>query len=351
MTLSFAYKCLVLDAGPLLTGGPSSVNMANFYYTTSDVLAEIKDEASRVRLSSLSFKLETRQPTPQAILKATEFAKKTGDLAALSKTDLGIIGLCLDLAQEEGLAIASNPTQTIIHIGADEKSRIKSKKSLSSEEGQWITPENIGQIKQKDLLHLPEEQLTSLEQVEPLTCMTADFALQNVLLQLKVPVCAPDGLKVKQLKSWVLRCHACFWYTSDQTRRFCDKCGGPTLIRTSYALDSKTGIPHFFLARHFQFNIRGTKYSTALPEGGRKADIILREDQKEYQKAVKAQARAENKEMRNALQENRVEDLDDRLASIFLEGEKVSKNHLQFAPRVTIGHGRRNPNEVKSKRR
>jgi RNA-binding protein NOB1 len=45
-------------------------------------------------------------------------------------------------------------------------------------------------------------------------CMTADFAKQNVLLQMGLDLVSVDGKRIEKLKTWVLRCHACFKYFS-----------------------------------------------------------------------------------------------------------------------------------------
>ncbi len=43
--------------------------------------------------------------------------------------------------------------------------------------------------------------------------VTADFAMQNVLLQMGLRLATPDGRRVSQLSRWVLRCTACFAVT------------------------------------------------------------------------------------------------------------------------------------------
>ena len=44
--------------------------------------------------------------------------------------------------------------------------------------------------------------------------MTADFAMQNVLLQMGLGLVGVEGKRIERVKSWVLRCHACFKYAS-----------------------------------------------------------------------------------------------------------------------------------------
>ena len=47
--------------------------------------------------------------------------------------------------------------------------------------------------------------------------VTADFAMQNVILQMGLRLVAPNGMRIKQLSRWVLRCSACFKITKVRT--------------------------------------------------------------------------------------------------------------------------------------
>ncbi|CAG8850133.1 27810_t:CDS:2, partial [Racocetra persica] len=41
-------------------------------------------------------------------------------------------------------------------------------------------------------------------------CITTDYSMQNVLLQMGLNLVSVEGARIKKVKSWVLRCHACF---------------------------------------------------------------------------------------------------------------------------------------------
>jgi rRNA maturation endonuclease Nob1 len=43
-------------------------------------------------------------------------------------------------------------------------------------------------------------------------CMTGDFAMQNVALQMGLNLVNIDGGGIRNVKTWVLRCHGCFTY-------------------------------------------------------------------------------------------------------------------------------------------
>lgn len=79
-------------------------------------------------------------------------------------------------------------------------------------EGEWITPSNVGTHKSKAMGMLPSVNDKSRGKVETVGvgCMSADFAMQNVLLQMNLCLVGTEGKKIVRLKTWVLRCHACF---------------------------------------------------------------------------------------------------------------------------------------------
>ncbi len=59
-----------------------------------------------------------------------------------------------------------------------------------------------------------EEDAGEREQGEASTssvvCVTADFAMQNVILQMGLRLASPDGRLIQQTRRWALRCTACF---------------------------------------------------------------------------------------------------------------------------------------------
>jgi RNA-binding protein NOB1 len=127
-------------------------------------------------------------------------------------------------------------------------------------------------------------------------CATTDFAMQNVLLQMNLILMSTDGMRIRRLKSWVIRCGACFKIHGadedfkDEThhhmkRLFCSHCGsGDMMQRISASVDGKTGRLKLHFSRRKQgrhHSIRGTKFSLPKPGSGNKykGDLLLREDQ------------------------------------------------------------------------
>lgn len=110
-----------------------------------------------------------------------------------------------------------------------------------------------------------------------ITCVTADYAMQNVILQMNMRLLTPDGMRITNLRRWVLRCHACGEITRQTTRVFCPKCGNNALQKVEHTV-SADGVEQFGVRR--KHILRGTRYSIPLPKGGRKEKApILREDQ------------------------------------------------------------------------
>ncbi|KAL3684673.1 hypothetical protein R1sor_002695 [Riccia sorocarpa] len=111
-------------------------------------------------------------------------------------------------------------------------------------------------------------------------CMTGDFAMQNVILQMGLRLLSPSGQHVKELNKWVLKCQACFKVTTETDRLFCPKCGnGGTLYKVSITVGPNGCV---LSGRTRRPMLRGTRYSLPMPKGGREGAVlnpILREDQ------------------------------------------------------------------------
>ncbi|KAL2062630.1 hypothetical protein VTL71DRAFT_5702 [Oculimacula yallundae] len=172
----------------------------------------------------------------------------------------------------------------------------------------WITPGNL----QKHMAKT--ENSTSSKKVEvaimQVALVTSDFAMQNVLLRMNLNLLSPTLQRIKQLKTWVLRCHACFSITKDMSKQFCSRCGKPTLMRTSCTTD-KDGKVKVHLKKNMQWNKRGDVYSIPKPvagtsngklvqgggKGGWGQGLILAEDQKEYIQAMTGARRKKEKDL------------------------------------------------------
>ena len=79
----------------------------------------------------------------------------------------------------------------------------------SDDAGDWITPANVSKHRSRDLGLVPSG---SGSDQAPLAaaCMTGDYAVQNVLLSMGLGLIGEAGKRINKVKSFILRCHACF---------------------------------------------------------------------------------------------------------------------------------------------
>lgn len=389
------FSHLVLDAGPLFQAANTlPATVSENFYTVPEVIAEVKDEASRAGLSRLPYEVKVKAPTPEAVKLVTEFAKATGDYATLSATDLKVIALTVSLELEhnaEASRMQKTPRNSRIHesqstqvVGAKKTAAPRRKKGGQevisfddgpqeqspevegepevdddSDAGEWITPDNIHKYKgtsdnswQSSTVARPKDDssVVAVKETIPsvrVACVSSDFAVQNVLLQMRLKLYSPEGFRIKRLKNWLLRCHACYATTKQMDRKFCPKCGGPTLLRTSYSIDVQ-GQMTLYLRADFQYNNRGTQYSIPMPKSGRNANnLMLREDQAEYERAMKSWNRTQKKAAKGVT----MDAIDDRLSAIFsgmtVRSDGNLKAYFEGEAPPSIGYGRVNPNQVR----
>ncbi|XP_037784679.1 RNA-binding protein NOB1-like [Penaeus monodon] len=150
------------------------------------------------------------------------------------------------------------------------------------DDGGWITLSNVKKHKMKKIGLKPEDEIEEKE--VPVACMTADFAMQNVLKHIGLRVMGVDGKLIQQVRTFILRCHACFKTTSIMNRTFCQKCGNKTLKKVSVTLNPD-GTKKIWVNTKRPINIKGTKFSLPMPKGGKHTRYpILAADQKEAKK-------------------------------------------------------------------
>ncbi|KIY49450.1 hypothetical protein FISHEDRAFT_41556 [Fistulina hepatica ATCC 64428] len=362
-------KNLVLDAGPLLSLSPLRGLAENYITVPQVLAElkdkRARDHFEQLGLST-GVKVDVRSPDAASIAHVIQWAKKTGDYAVLSHADICVLALTYALHEQEKAVAAkaavpsddaNNETRSpeveehkderdeqdaepldvqLERVTDDENapqaepststsssnSVLHSPPSLSPDfiyddpsdeddgEGEWITPTNVGLHKSRALNFLPSQggkkapRNKAPEKIGA-GCMTADFAVQNVLLQMNLSLVGLEGRRIERVKSWVLRCHACFKICKDNSKKFCPSCGNPTLMRTSVTIsapDATEDAPamQIHLKPNFQYRLRGTKYSIPAPKPGSaktgtREGLILREDQIEY---VRAKKRAEGKRQR-----------------------------------------------------
>lgn len=186
------------------------------------------------------------------------------------------------------------------------------------DDGDWISMDNLTEAMIRDsgedvtgsrgVVATEEERTRALNSPSNQVALaTGDFAVQNVALQLNLNLMNfMSGLRIRTLRNYMLRCHACFKMfpmpKDGKPKHFCPACGGEgSLLRCAVSVDASTGqvTPH--LKANFQWSHRGNRYSLASPlsknsqkKYGKKGYVhskpqeipILREDQKEYQQMM-----------------------------------------------------------------
>ncbi|XP_002413180.2 RNA-binding protein NOB1 [Ixodes scapularis] len=311
---------LVVDAGGFIKN-TALHEVGRRIYTLPEVISEIKDNATKQRLQVLPYEIQYRVPPPEIIKIVTDFSKQTGDYPSLSAVDIKVLALTYLLEKEfigtEHLCQKPKSTQVLPHdalkgataspgffgpannvleveqvhnervqegsgdsrIKSDQQEKDESCTNESSEneeseeEETWITPSNITEIKRQ------MGALTVEDGIMPVACISTDFAVQNMLIQMGLKAVSVDGMMIKHARTFILRCHACFTTTKIMTKQFCPGCGNKTLKRVSVSVD-EDGTTRLFINYKKPINIRGTRFSLPTPKGGKHAkNPILCEDQ------------------------------------------------------------------------
>lgn len=140
-----------------------------------------------------------------------------------------------------------------------------------SSAGEWVTQGNIKRF------GVDVCQPEANEKEIKVTCATADYSVQNVLLQMGITPLTFDGYAVRSVKMWGLICRACFFFTRESSKVFCPKCGHDTLVRVPIVVGSD-GKPTALNAGR-KLRKKGTVFSMPKPQGGRVWKPILAEDE------------------------------------------------------------------------
>jgi rRNA maturation endonuclease Nob1 len=236
--------------------------------------------------------------------------------------------------------IAASYSSRILLNGGNASGQAMERYAAEDDGVGWINTSNINSFKAKGMGILSanvKERAVDVKLFEDakVACVTTDFSMQNVLIQMNLKVMSVDGMLVRQVKQWILRCSACYRIHSDMSRMFCSKCGTNHLHRIATSIDASTGLLKLHLKRDFKVNTRGKIYPLPKPgqQGKYEGEILLREDQLLSgiwrQKVVKI-----NRDVRSAFGSEIVSDL----------GLQLNKGSA-----IKVGLGRSNPNADKGR--
>ena len=416
---------LVLDANAFI-GHPEDIKNLRILYdlvVTPDVIQELKDGAAREAFMILKPFLKKRTPSENTMKEVRKFAKKTGDLARLSKQDIGVIAAAIDLIKKrekthmlnkrpktmrnkygkkknkkkkekkiskkgedkveedkieedkveetitqnedielnqkneslenkEDILVEENNNNEnkinkdieddIVKKNQEEKKEdtycngwVKDSGALNSEcndySGGWLGPANIGKLNTKQ----GEESTNRLKEIG-IGVVTSDFAMQNVILQIGIPLLSLDGSVISKLKSYVLECFSCGKMEKDCSKQFCDKCGKSTLSRVTCEYD-QNGKLILYRKKNYQPKKRGTRYNIPNPKGGRRIhDLLLSKDSFNQPKVVSYLRKQKQYQKKQEKKMN----VDWDLGFGFELGKDKRKNFHD----LEIGYGRKNPN-------
>jgi RNA-binding protein NOB1 len=120
------------------------------------------------------------------------------------------------------------------------------------DEGEWIGMENIEQK-----LNLKVKTDNEISDNMPVSLTTADFTVQNVALKMGIPVISIDGLRIKKIKNYILKCISCDTLNWDTTKVFCEHCGYNTLMKIGYSVDAEGHVTVY--DKKADVRVRGTK--------------------------------------------------------------------------------------------
>ena len=62
-------------------------------------------------------------------------------------------------------------------------------------------------------------------------CITADFAMQNVMMRMGMRVMSMNGMMIKKTKQWIKKCNACFNIIYQMEKEFCPRCGSDFVVK------------------------------------------------------------------------------------------------------------------------
>ncbi|KAK7151770.1 hypothetical protein R3I94_008197 [Phoxinus phoxinus] len=202
--------------------------------------------------------------------------------------------------------------------------------------GGWITPSNIKRVQMDAGNWVPSADVK-------VGCMTTDFAMQNVLIQIGLHVLSVNGMLIKNTRNYILRCHACFKTTTNMNKSFCPNCGHDTLKKIAVTVNEDTTMQMHFSRNPKVLNPKGKRHSLPMPQGGKHAsNPHLVEDQRFPQQRMSKKAR------------QKTDAFDpDYLAggSPFSEHDVYSKSASLHLRDTQTGGGRRrtNPNAARKK--
>ena len=201
----------------------------------------------------------------------------------------------------------------------------------------WITPSNVEKVKSA------LGKANGLEAASvSVGCVTTDFAMQNVMLQMGLSVISVDGMLIRRVKTFAFMCSACHRISHETHRQFCRACGQPTLFKITVKTD-ENGEIKYLMPRFKKTNIRGTVYPLPTMKMGRVDNIVLTEDSKELHRSQRSKKSLDVFSDEFIAGDSPFKGTDRNITA----KKGIGMNTRNYG--VQIGMGRRNPNAAKRK--
>lgn len=329
-------KYIVVDTNYFINHAAELRQLAttNKLVTTHSVREEIRDPKTQQNMSIYFADLETMSTETKYTNTVANFSKKTGDFVSLSSVDLELIGLAVQLIKKakKGRFLRKEPAKAQNVTGGKQTKDETlgwGQDWASDDESGWVGPTNLHEMNK-------QTKETDVFDKIGVGLMTEDFAMQNIALQMGVPLLNIDGKIISKVKSYVLECYSC-WDISRQTDLvFCKSCGKNTMLKvTCEFLDNGEFI--LYRKKNKQIRVRGNRFAIPDPKHGREVnDLILYEDdymKPKVQSHIRRLGAKKRKEEGQAVQDY----------EMGLGFDDIAKSNFKYKV-VEVGYGRKNPN-------
>ncbi len=278
---------MILDTSFFIKLTPLDLNK-NKYFTTQYIVNEIRDKKARDFYELNKNFIEIKNPLKDSMRKVSKFAEESNDLIYLSIADLSVMALAYETIKNIGKLDKLNKkplnhnivTQDKLKKEVNKKDKKKEKEKNENkinenkinennfndfdnddDEG-WITPENLyTKLDEMKGIHEEKSDKNEIEintetnenknenenennnqkkidnkkdDIENVFVNTADFTLQNACMKMGIPIIGVDGLRIKNIKNYILKCTVCNKFIFEIDRAFCDHCGYPYLMKIGY---------------------------------------------------------------------------------------------------------------------
>ena len=272
---------MILDTSFFIKLTPLDLNK-NKYFTTQYIVNEIRDKKARDFYELNKNFIEIKNPLKDSMKKVSKFAEESNDLVYLSIADLSVMALAYETIKNVGKLDKLNKkplSHNIVTIDKLKKEANKKDNKNEKTENEnkinenkindkifndfddddddgWITPENLytklDEMKgihesksNKNKIEINTEENNNEEDksqkkeeksdgIENVFVNTADFTLQNACMKMGIPIMGVDGLRIKNIKNYILKCTVCNKFIFEIDRKFCDFCGYPYLMKIGY---------------------------------------------------------------------------------------------------------------------